>query len=125
MPNTVVDSIRTHGLEKYLNCIGYVSHEEAIAYQKRSQLLVLIEINSEDTKAIIPGKLFEYMISETPLIAIGPEESDVEKIIISTNTGAYFNYSEKQKLGCNFYSIAKNTYNIPPVFILTIYDFPF
>lgn len=117
--DTVVDSIRSHGIGKYLNCIGYVSHEEAIAYQKKSQLLVLIEINSEDTKAIIPGKLFEYMISETPLIAIGPEESDVEKIIKSTNTGTYFNYSEKQKLKAtlidSFESYKKGTLKTSPI----------
>src|SRR5690606_19866097 len=52
----------------------------------------LVESDSEDTKAIIPGKLFEYMISGTPILAIGPEDSDVERIIKNTNTGSYFYY---------------------------------
>jgi hypothetical protein len=30
-------------------------HGEAIAHQRRSQVLLLIEIDSEDTKSIIPG----------------------------------------------------------------------
>ena len=64
----------------------------------QSRLLLLIEIDSEDTKAIIPGKLFEYLISETPILAIGPEDSDVQQIITKTNTGVYFNYHQKERL---------------------------
>jgi hypothetical protein len=45
-----------------LNNLGYVSHDEAIAHQKKSQVLLLIEINSKETQSI-PGKLFEYMVS--------------------------------------------------------------
>lgn len=94
----VLDSISTFGLNDYLNNLGYVSHEEAIAHQRRSQVLLLIEIDSEETKSIIPGKLFEYMVSNRPIIAIGPNGSDFAQIITETNTGVFFNYSEKVKL---------------------------
>ncbi|MDH7912616.1 glycosyl transferase family 1 [Winogradskyella sp. SYSU M77433] len=94
----VVESIHNYGLKNHLNIVGYVSHNEAIKFQMQSQILSLIEIDSEDTKAIIPGKLFEYMISETPILAIGPEESDIQKIIASTNTGNYYSYNQKEEL---------------------------
>lgn len=94
----VLDSIGHFGLDSYLNNLGYVSHEEAIAHQRRSQVLLLIEIDSEETKSIIPGKLFEYMVSNRPIIAIGPNGSDFAEIITETNTGVFFNYSEKVKL---------------------------
>ena len=51
-----------------------------------------------ETKSIIPGKLFEYMVSERPIIAIGPKDSDFADIITSTNTGVFFTYDEKQHL---------------------------
>ncbi|WGD34424.1 glycosyltransferase family 4 protein [Olleya sp. YS] len=88
----VIQSIKNNNLINYLNRIGYVSHNEAVKFQKKSQLLLLIEIDSEDTKAIIPGKLFEYMVSNRPIIAIGPKGADVASIIKETNTGQYFNY---------------------------------
>ncbi|MEO7976317.1 glycosyltransferase family 4 protein [Flavobacterium sp.] len=94
----VLDSISEFNLSEYLNILGYVSHHEAIVHQKKSQVLLLIEINSEDTKSIIPGKLFEYIVSERPIIAIGPKGSDFAEIIKETNTGVFFDYSEKQKL---------------------------
>ena len=55
---------------------------------------MLIEIDSEDTKCIIPGKLFEYMASNRPILAIGPKQSDVEDILNETNTGEYFHYDD-------------------------------
>lgn len=94
----VLETITQFGLNAYLNNLGYVSHAEAIAHQRKSQVLLLIEINSEDTKSIIPGKLFEYMVSNRPIIAIGPNGSDFAEIITNTNTGVFFDYSEKMKL---------------------------
>jgi hypothetical protein len=94
----VLSSLEAFGLSQFINLVGYVSHEEAIRYQKQSQLLLLIEIDSEDTKCIIPGKLFEYMVSNRPILALGPEDSDVEQIIKSTNTGDYFTYKSYESL---------------------------
>ena len=94
----VLQSIYEHDLKQFVNYIGYVNHKEAIKLQMQSRVLLLIEINSEDTKAIIPGKLFEYMASETPILAIGPEDSDVEQILKSTNTGHYFYYNDSEKI---------------------------
>ncbi|MFV5702108.1 glycosyltransferase family 4 protein [Flavobacterium sp. XS2P12] len=94
----VLETITQFGLNSYLNNLGYVSHSEAIAHQRKSQVLLLIEIDSEDTKSIIPGKLFEYMVSNRPIIAIGPNGSDFAEIITETNTGVFFDYSEKMKL---------------------------
>ena len=94
----VLETITEFGLHPYLNNLGYISHFEAIAHQRKSQVLLLIEINSEDTKSIIPGKLFEYMVSGRPIIAVGPNGSDFDKIITTTNTGVFFDYSKKMKL---------------------------
>jgi glycosyltransferase involved in cell wall biosynthesis len=94
----VLETIEQFGLNLYLNNLGYVSHAEAVAHQRKSQVLLLIEINSEETKSILPGKLFEYMVSERPILAIGPKDSDFAEIITNTNSGVFFEYSEKANL---------------------------
>lgn len=94
----VLKSISNNNLSDYVNKVGYVSHKEAIGSQFKSQVLLLIEIDSEETKCIIPGKLFEYMVSNRPIISIGPKGSDVEKIIKETNTGNYFYYEDYESL---------------------------
>ncbi|MFH4969092.1 glycosyltransferase family 4 protein [Gaetbulibacter sp. M240] len=94
----VLKSIHDNKLSDYVNEVGYKSHNEAIKIQKESQILLLIEIDSEATKCIIPGKLFEYMVSNRPILALGPKGSDVERIITETNTGNYFYYEAHNAL---------------------------
>lgn len=94
----VIQSIEKHQLKDYCNLLGYVSHEEAIQEQRASQVLLLLEIDSPETKCIIPGKLFEYMVADRPILAIGPKNADFETIIKETNTGTFFTYQEKVAL---------------------------
>jgi hypothetical protein len=94
----ILDTLQEFRLMENTQVLGYVSHQEAIKHQKKSQILLLIEINSTDTECIIPGKLFEYLVSGRPILAIGPLKSDIQDLIQKTNTGVYFNYEEKEKL---------------------------
>lgn len=94
----VLENIEKNGLKDWLSLESYVSHSKALQLQRSSQLLLLIEINSEETKGIIPGKLFEYMVSERPVLAVGPEDADIQKIIKETNTGSFFLYSQKAEI---------------------------
>ncbi|MGB7785977.1 MAG: glycosyltransferase family 4 protein [Salinimicrobium sp.] len=94
----VLESIQKCGLGEHLNLKGYVSHSEALQLQRSAQVLLLIEIDSEETRGIIPGKLFEYMVSGRPILAVGPEKADIEKLIKKTNTGKYFLYPQKGEL---------------------------
>jgi len=94
----VIQSIEKHGLKNHLKNFGYISHPEAISLQKKSQVLLLIEIDSIDTRAIIPGKLFEYMASNRPILALGPKGSDIEPLIISTQTGSFFDYFQEKEI---------------------------
>jgi glycosyltransferase involved in cell wall biosynthesis len=94
----VLDSISKYKLNGFVNNLGYISHNEALIQQRKSQVLLLIEIDSKDTKSIIPGKLFEYMISGRPIIGIGPKDSDFQEILLKTKSGLFFEYKEKEIL---------------------------
>ena len=94
----VLKDINNYKLNNYIDLLGYISHEETLKLQRSSQVLLLIEIDSDETKCIIPGKLFEYMAAERPILAIGPEGWDVAKIISETNTGNCYTYDEKREL---------------------------
>ena len=115
----ILITIENYNLTKYLNNIGYVSHSESVIFQKKAQVLLLVEIDSENTKSIIPGKLFEYMVSNRPIIAIGPSGSDVEKIIQQTNTGDYFYYNDlktlKRKLLNHFEAFKAGDLKVDPI----------
>lgn len=98
LSDAILISIQKYGLMDQCITLGYLSHQKAIQLQCNSQILLLIEMNLSEAKAIIPGKLFEYLAAKRPIIAIGPVDSDVEKIIKETNSGSYCGYSEKEIL---------------------------
>ena len=83
----VIDTIAEHGLSSYVNTLGYVSHKEVLELQPKSQILLLLEIDAEETKGILPGKLFEYLKAKRPILAIGPKEWEASKIVAATNSG--------------------------------------
>ncbi|MGS2738135.1 glycosyltransferase family 4 protein [Sinomicrobium sp. M5D2P17] len=91
----VLNTLKEYGLDQYLTLHGYVSHEEALKLQRSARILLLIEMDKEETRGIIPGKLFEYMVARRPIIAIGPEGWDVARIIAETGAGTTFTYREK------------------------------
>src|SRR5690606_12545888 len=95
------------------NCefLGYVSHSEALKLQNQSQVLLLVEINSAETRAIIPGKLFEYLAAKRPIIAFGPKESDIEEIISETKSGKFFSYWDDDELKTEILQLYKNFKN--------------
>ena len=92
------DTIARYGLTQYVSDIGYVQHADAIRAQLGSQVLLLIEIDAEITKSIIPGKVFEYIASGRPIIGIGPADSDFAEIITGTNTGIFVDYRQQDRL---------------------------
>lgn len=94
----VLSSINRAGLKNHLHLQKYVSHPEALKIQRSSQLLLLVEINSKETRGIIPGKLFEYLAAGRPVLAVGPEDWDVRNILEETGAGAIFTYSDEKKL---------------------------
>jgi glycosyltransferase involved in cell wall biosynthesis len=96
--DAVIESITQHGLFNYTEIVGYQPHDKVRSLQRASQVLLLLEINSIDTRGIIPGKLFEYMASERPILAIGPKDWDVQQIIAKTNTGNVFEYHQHSEL---------------------------
>ena len=96
--NDVLSSIEDFGLGAHVHAEGYMDHNEAIRVQRRSQLLLLAEIDSENSRAIIPGKLFEYLAAKRPILAVGPDNWDAAKIILDHQAGAVFGYDEHTEM---------------------------
>lgn len=94
----VKESLNFHELDDYFEELGYVSHEKVQEFQTRSQVLLLLEIDSMETQGIVPGKLFEYFRAKRPIIAIGPEHWEGGKLVEKHVAGAFFIPSQKEAL---------------------------
>lgn len=81
-------------LMDYTENLGYLPHSTVLQYQRQSQVL-LLQYTQENSKGIIPGKLFEYIQSARPILAIGPKGWEAGEILKETQTGICFHFSEK------------------------------
>jgi glycosyltransferase involved in cell wall biosynthesis len=84
---TVFRSIDENGLAPMVRHQEYLPHAEAMVAEHRSQLLLLMINNSENSKGIITGKFFEYLTSGRPILLVGPIDGDAAKILAGTETG--------------------------------------
>lgn len=89
--------------------IPYVSHKEAIKYQQKASLLLLVIPNTIDANMIITGKLFEYLATRNRIICIGPKSGDAAKIINECNCGKTFERTDIQKIQ-NYIRISVNDF---------------
>lgn len=94
----VYEDIKNNGLDNFVEEIGYVSHSEAIRYQKSSRVLLLVINKSGNPKGILTGKLFEYLASGRPILLVGPTDGDAAKIIEKTESGLVCSAEEKSDI---------------------------
>ena len=94
----ILESIKSYGLWDNTELLGYLSHKEALALQRRSQVLLLVEIDSEETRGILPGKLYEYMAAKRPILALGPKLWEANRIISETRSGSTFDHTDEKHL---------------------------
>lgn len=94
----VREQLTEYGLDDNTDYLGYVHHSKALRLQKASQCLLLIEIDRKETRGIIPGKLFEYLASRRPVLAIGPSQWEAGELLETEGHGKYFTYSEEKQV---------------------------
>ena len=96
--NSVLESIKRHNIEKFVEIIPYIPHNQVIEEQAKSDVLLLFVNNTPNAKGILTGKIFEYMASGRPILCIGPEDGDSARILNETNTGITVDFNDKEKM---------------------------
>ncbi|MEB2782098.1 glycosyltransferase family 4 protein [Algoriphagus sp. C2-6-M1] len=78
----------------HVNFAGYVSHQEVFKFYKNANALALILTNTKNAKGNIPGKLFEYMATTLPILALGDSEGDSARILEESGAGEVLAHSD-------------------------------
>jgi len=99
--SSIQQMVKECNLRGNVEYINYVPHNEVLEYQKKSQVLLLVVNNVPSAKGIITGKIFEYLNSNRPILAIAPEDGDLARIIENTNAGIVVGFENKKILKKN------------------------
>ncbi|MCC9137761.1 glycosyltransferase family 4 protein [Pontibacter silvestris] len=89
----VKDKIEKAGVLGITEFIPYVPHDQAIQYLMKSTLLLLAIADVPSVYSNVPGKLFEYLAANKPIVCLGPVHSDTDHIIDECGAGRLFHYS--------------------------------
>ena len=94
---SVLEDLNACGLMENTELITYVPHNEVKQIQESSQVLLLLINNAPNAKGILTGKLYEYLASGRPILAIGPEDGDAARILTETGAGQTVGFGDKEK----------------------------
>ena len=72
--------------------LAFVPHEESVAYLLRSTALLMAIPDVPHNFGILPGKVFEYLAANKPIICIGPTGSDADDLLQECGAGRAFPY---------------------------------
>ena len=94
----ILEAITESGLEENLTDLGYQPHSTAIEEQRKASILILPLRKEPEYKAVLPGKLFEYLASGRPVLGIGQPDGAMSMILNKTNTGVVVDWEDKMSI---------------------------
>ena len=90
--------IDSFGLTKEFEIVGYVPHDECIRHQLSADSLVLIEGTGRGAEAFYTGKIFEYMNTGKPVLAILPENGAAADLVRKSRIGVVAHTDTVEKI---------------------------
>ncbi len=94
----IIDSIENAGLSPNLKDFGYQDHETAVREQLNASVLILPLRKEPEYRAVLPGKLFEYLASRRPVLGIGQTDGAMAAIVRETGAGVVYDWDEEKKI---------------------------
>jgi glycosyltransferase involved in cell wall biosynthesis len=77
---------------------GNVPHKELMKIYGTSSLLLLVLTGYKNAEGYMPGKLFEYIATGLPIMAIGPEDGDAAALLNETSSGKMIDGDRKDEI---------------------------
>ena len=75
----ILENLQNSSLKENLNLVGYIPHEQSVKEMENADMLLITNFPKQNSAGIIPGKIFEYLATQNPILSVGPEKADVEK----------------------------------------------
>lgn len=103
--------INKNGLEGSVDTIGYMEHGECLKNMMASDAMLLIEGGGPGSEAFYTGKIFEYIQTSNPILAVIPEKGAAAMLINETRTGIVCDWSDVEAIEKGMYDIYESWKN--------------
>jgi hypothetical protein len=101
---SVTDSLNKYNLINFVTQHKYIPHLQALEKMTMSQVLLLLINNTQNAKAVLTNKFFEYLSVKRPILAIGPTDGDIANILESTKAGKISGFNDLNNIKKNILS---------------------
>ncbi|MBN2682624.1 MAG: glycosyl transferase family 1 [Bacteroidales bacterium] len=91
---SVKEVLKEKGLEENLVELGNITKPEALQLTVKAHILLLPLNKADNVMGRIPGKIYENLRAYRPILALGPKNSDVDKIITKVGAGKTIEYED-------------------------------
>ena len=93
------ETVKTMEIDECIEWVGYKPHREALKIAKNFQILCLaIDENAPGSENLTPGRIYEYLALQKPIIAICPQRSDVRNLVTIHDAGICIEYGQTDQL---------------------------
>ncbi|NOX37391.1 MAG: glycosyltransferase family 4 protein [Calditrichaeota bacterium] len=92
---SVRQSIADAGIEPLVEWVPYVPHHQALQQAAGATALLLLITQSRQNRRILPGKTFEYIRLQKPILALGPPGGEVDRILQELRMGRVLDYEDR------------------------------
>lgn len=82
-----LESAGQYGLTRIIEHTGYLSHTQALQANLDANLLLLLVGDEPKFKPIYTGKVFEYLRSGRPILALAPKDGVVDRVLRASGHG--------------------------------------
>ncbi|GAA0773314.1 glycosyltransferase family 4 protein [Clostridium subterminale] len=72
----------------------YVPHGEILKEMKVASINLLLLLNTEESKGVYSGKIFDYILSERPILGVMPKDGVAWNLINNNNIGIAVEYDD-------------------------------
>ena len=96
--SSVVNSLQENGLKEQLSIEGFAAHHTAVQRMLDASLLLFVIPVSERNHLIITGKLFEYLATGNPILAIGPTNGNASALLKDAQRDEMLEYNDKDNI---------------------------
>lgn len=88
--------INEFGIGCWVKLQNGVSRDDALRMQRDAHALLFLAWNDSSVDGVMTGKIFEYLFSKTPILAIGTQGLEAsQQLILEAKAGEVFSHSEE------------------------------
>ncbi len=87
--------LNKYELTPYVIISDFIPHDQVIRFLQKSALLLLLINQADNNLGRLPSKAYEYIATRKPILAIGPKQGDISKILEPISNAELFAYQDE------------------------------